>query len=75
MGYLKQVRGMTALGKSAEDICQEMGITLQVYLRWMNIEHSRKIRHLERENISLKEMLHAAHGGMAQSNGVTHVPS
>jgi len=41
MGYLKHVKGMLLLGQSKEAICAELGITEQVFYRWVETERKR----------------------------------
>lgn len=59
MSYMRQIKGMIAQGKTTEDICHEMGITLQVYTRWVEADRARKMRALELENQTLKQALAA----------------
>lgn len=59
MSYLKQVKAMIIQGRSVDDICCEMGITLHIYSRWIEADRNRRLQRLERENRALKKALAA----------------
>jgi len=51
MSYLRQVRGMLYQGKSLEEACNEIGVTEQIYHRWIKITERRR---REREAMQLE---------------------
>ena len=52
MSYLQQINGIMALGFSLADACKGMGITEEVYRRWVKDAESRATRKSEREQES-----------------------
>jgi hypothetical protein len=51
MSYLRQVRGMLYQGKSLKEACNEIGVTEQIYHRWVKITERRR---REREAMQLE---------------------
>ena len=58
VGMLKEYEG----GKSAEQICRDLGISKQTFYKWKNkysgleVSELRRLRELEDENLRLKKM-------------------
>jgi putative transposase len=58
VGMLKEYDG----GKSAEQICRDLGISKQTFYKWKNkysgleVSELRRLRELEDENLRLKKM-------------------
>jgi hypothetical protein len=53
MGYLKQVRGRLLLGEHPEEICRQLGLSRQVFYRFLELEWRQRYRYLEKAKMNL----------------------
>ena len=63
VSLLRQIEVLTANGKTLEEACKALSITIQSYYRWrkmyggMKADQAKKFKDLEQENASLKRLV------------------
>jgi putative transposase len=63
VGHLRDAEAMGSSGKNVTQICKKLGVSEQTYHRWRrdygstSTDQVRRLKHLERENSELKQLL------------------